>query len=132
MRRYRYNRIPLQRLYSNFANGWPGRGLLLLRLAIALFLIKRCLTNRSLNDGDLWLSAGSAVGGLFLLGGLWTPVAGVATALLEIWIAIRTVDAQEAHLLCAALACGLTVLGPGAWSLDARLFGRRRISIEDR
>ena len=127
-RRYCRNRDPLQRLYYTFANGWPGRGLLLLRLAVFLFLIHRTLSTST----DQWLCAVAAVGGMLLLGGLWTPISGTMTALLEIWIAIRTGGPREAHLLSAAVTASLTVLGPGAWSVDARLFGRRRISIEDR
>lgn len=122
----------MQRLYSTFANGWPGLGLLLLRLAGFLFLVERCLASTFPVNADLWPSAIAVIGGVLLLAGLWTPIGGGATALLELWIASRTGDARQAHLLCAAIAVSLTVLGPGAWSMDARLFGRRRILIEDR
>src|SRR5262249_3875442 len=122
---------PLQRLYSNFANGWPGRALLLLRLTAFLFLIERFLASRSHNDHDVWLSAIAAVAGAFLLAGLWTPISAAVMALIEIWIAVRPGDDPTAHLLAAAMAASLALLGPGACSVDARLFGRRRISIDD-
>jgi hypothetical protein len=121
----------LQRLYSTFANGWPGRGLALLRLAVFIFLAEACLEVRPLYDRGVWPSKIAAVGGVLLLVGLWTPISGGITALLEIWIAFRMGDSREAHLLAAAVACAVGLLGPGAWSVDARLFGRRRISIED-
>jgi uncharacterized membrane protein YphA (DoxX/SURF4 family) len=38
-------------------------------------------------------------------------------------------DGTNLHVLLAALGVSLVMLGPGAWSLDARLFGRRRIDV---
>ena len=64
-----------------------------------------------------------------MLAGLWTPISAAVITFLELWIAIRTGDTRDAHLLAAALAAALTVLGPGAWSVDARLFGWKRIEI---
>jgi len=58
--------------------------------------------------------------GILLLAGLWTPIAGVLLAIIEIWSAFT-----HPH---AALA----MLGPGAWSADARLFGWKRIDIRGR
>jgi putative oxidoreductase len=74
----------------------------------------------------------AAFGGVLLLIGLWTPVLATVIALLEFWIAISVGEVQAAHILTAVIAFALSVLGPGAWSVDARLFGRRRISISDR
>jgi uncharacterized membrane protein YphA (DoxX/SURF4 family) len=119
----------LQRLYSNFANSWPGRGLFLLRLAAFLFMIRRCLAGRSFYDHDVWLFALTGMAGVFLLAGLWTPVAAALSSLLEIGIAIQTDADPSAYLLTAVICAALTVLGPGSWSVDVRLFGRRRISI---
>jgi uncharacterized membrane protein YphA (DoxX/SURF4 family) len=67
-----------------------------------------------------------------LLVGLWTPVAGVMMALAELGLAFsRPVDPRM-HILLAALGASLAMLGPGAWSVDARLFGRKRIQIPQR
>jgi putative oxidoreductase len=74
----------------------------------------------------------SAAAGLLLCIGLWTPISGAVTAAIELWIAIGMRDAVAAHSMAVAIALALAVLGPGAWSLDARLFGRRRISLSDR
>ncbi|MGC4051237.1 MAG: hypothetical protein QM757_17895 [Paludibaculum sp.] len=71
----------------------------------------------------------AAFAGIFLLAGLWTPISAAVTAMLELWIASRSNDGGAEHFLAAAIAAGLTMLGPGAWSVDARLFGRRRISF---
>jgi hypothetical protein len=34
-------------------------------------------------------------------------------------------------VLLAALAAALALLGPGAWSIDARLFGWRRVEVRN-
>ena len=82
------------------------------------------------------LCLAAAAGGLLLLLGLWTPVAGIAVALDELWIAfsphLSQIYQQGLHLLLAVLAAALAMLGPGAWSVDARLFGRKRFEIDGR
>jgi uncharacterized membrane protein YphA (DoxX/SURF4 family) len=52
--------------------------------------------------------------------------------MFEIWITLASVSEFWLSVLASAIAAGLAMLGPGAWSLDARLFGRKRISIGDR
>jgi uncharacterized membrane protein YphA (DoxX/SURF4 family) len=66
---------------------------------------------------------------MFLLAGLWTPIAGTLIAFTELWIAFSQHGDVWIPILFAALAAGLALLGPGAWSIDARLFGRKRFSI---
>jgi len=111
---------------------WLARPwLLLLRLALSTFLIARCLASGTRSNGETWLSAVMYIAGAFLAAGLWTPILACMTAVLEVSIAVAHPNGREAQLLAAAIALGLAVLGPGAWSIDARLFGRRRISIQD-
>jgi uncharacterized membrane protein YphA (DoxX/SURF4 family) len=50
----------------------------------------------------------------------------------EVWIFFSRGDGANLHLLLAALGVSLVMLGPGAWSVDARLFGRKRIDIRGR
>jgi putative oxidoreductase len=71
-------------------------------------------------------------GGVLLLAGLWTPLVGMVLALVEVWIALSHQFAPQGHLLVAALAISLAMLGPGAWSVDARLFGRRVFEMRAR
>jgi uncharacterized membrane protein YphA (DoxX/SURF4 family) len=67
--------------------------------------------------------------GAFLMAGLWTPIAGTFLAIVEIWIVLFQGGRAEIHLPLAALGVSLVMLGPGAFSVDGRLFGRKRINI---
>jgi putative oxidoreductase len=62
-----------------------------------------------------------------LLAGLWTPIAGVFLAIIEIWNAFTHPHDPWSYILLGTLGAALAMLGPGAWSVDARLFGWKRI-----
>jgi putative oxidoreductase len=121
----------LQRLFSMFPNGWPGRALLLLRLAAAAILIRDGVAN--LVGQSRWdliaLQSVAIVAGLFLLVGLWTPVVGVIVALLGVGAVISGTPYVRGAILLAVVGLALAMLGPGVTSIDARLFGRKRIDI---
>ena len=83
----------------------------------------------------------AVIAGLFLLAGFWTPVAGVLMAVLELFTAFFSHSGAPATwapfiwpgcILLATLGLSLALLGPGAWSVDARLFGWKRIDIGGR
>jgi uncharacterized membrane protein YphA (DoxX/SURF4 family) len=67
------------------------------------------------------------VAAILLLVGLWTPAAGTIVAVRELLIVFLGSGDRSMPLLLAALGATLAMIGPGAWSIDARLFGRRRI-----
>jgi uncharacterized membrane protein YphA (DoxX/SURF4 family) len=77
-----------------------------------------------------------AAGGLFVIAGLWTPITGAIIALNELWIASSVYAPQRdnhwIHIFLAVLTAGLAMLGPGAWSVDAHLFGRKRFDFGER
>ncbi|SRR5689334_18707334 len=72
------------------------------------------------------------VAGLCLLVGLWTPIAGSFVAAIGLWFASTNVEDPLANLLLATIGAAQALVGPGAWSIDARLFGWKRIDIRDR
>lgn len=117
-----------------FPNGWPGRGLLVLRLLAGILLIHDALAR--IVGGLQWdgilrqAIAGSA--GILLLVGLWTPVAGVLVVFVELWSILLKADSLRDCTVFAALGAALAMLGPGVSSIDARLFGRKQIKIQDR
>jgi uncharacterized membrane protein YphA (DoxX/SURF4 family) len=59
--------------------------------------------------------------------GLWTPLAAVAGTAIQIIVIIFGHRFDLPLLVYAAVGLSLALLGPGAWSFDARLFGRKRI-----
>ena len=70
--------------------------------------------------------------GLLLILGLWTPVAATLVAVLEIGILVVQSENPWIHLLLTTLGISLALVGPGVWSIDARLFGWKRVDIPDR
>jgi putative oxidoreductase len=64
--------------------------------------------------------------------GLWTPVSGCLVTALALWAFIVKSGDPWSNVLLAAMGAALSMIGPGVWSLDARLFGWRRIVIRDR
>lgn len=70
--------------------------------------------------------------GVLLLIGLWTPAAGLLVVVLEGWLLFAPPHDPWPHILLATLGGALALLGPGAWSADARLYGWKRLDMEDR
>jgi putative oxidoreductase len=62
-----------------------------------------------------------------LLVGLWTPLSGCLAAAFALWALIVKCGDPWSNILLAATGVALSLIGPGVWSLDARLFGWRRI-----
>ena len=65
--------------------------------------------------------------GLLILAGLWTPVAGALVAAVEMWIVLAGGGNVWMSIMLAVLGGTLAMIEPGAWSIDARLFGRKHI-----
>ena len=124
----------LRRLFSTFAQGLPGAGLLLLRLAAGTSLLLH-ETSQLTPEEPVWQTVTLVVRvclSTLLVAGLWTPVVGTLTATLELATALWHPSDMWIHGLVASLGVGLALLGPGAWSVDAWLFGWRRIEIPER
>jgi len=81
------------------------------------------------HPASVWLQVIAAGEGVFLLAGLWTPVTGVLLAVTELGIVLTGTDQLRNAVLLATTGIVLAVLGPGGWSIDARLFGRKRLDI---
>lgn len=120
----------MQRLFTTFADGWPGFGLLIQRLVTGAALLHSgiALTGEAAKLATVVPQATGAALAIFILIGLWTPIAGLLVGGLEVWIAITYPGDPATKILLAALGVTLAMIGPGAFSLDARLFGRKQIN----
>ena len=124
----------MRRLFSTFPNGWPGLGLLLQRMLTACLLVR--LGMIELARTSFFLSSLSMIpeivagcAGILLFVGLWTPVTGSLIAVTELWIAMTQIGDPWISVMLATLGVTAAMIGPGAWSIDARLFGRKHIEI---
>lgn len=119
----------MQRLFSMFPAGLPGIGLACLRLAAASAL---CLAMPS-TAARFPLAAWSLEAlGFLLIVGLATPVLAGCCAIAGAYALMRNGGAAWP---CAGVvipaAVALALLGPGAYSVDARLFGRKSVVLND-
>lgn len=132
----------MQRLFATFPTGSPGLGLLVLRVGVALALVVHGAASLG-SESTLGASAvavAAALTAALLLIGLMTPLAGALAALIGVglataWLPAPTPNAFEVRLtavLVVTVATAIALLGPGAFSLDAALFGRREIAIPPR
>jgi putative oxidoreductase len=123
----------VQRLFSTFANGWPGRGLLIQRLLVGgvlLYCDFKCLSATPICRLPIEQSVG-ALAGLLLIAGFWTPIAGVFVAGIEAWITLSAPANAGIPIALAVLGLTLAMIGPGTWSVDALLYGRKRIALPE-
>ena len=129
----------LSRLFSTFPGGGRGFGLLLLRAAIGVVAIFDGTSALATSGPAATALAGglAILIGVALLIGLFTPVASGLAAAAAVCLSISglslpaadPLDSKPLTVLVAIVAVAVALLGPGALSLDARLFGRREIII---
>ena len=121
----------VRRLFSTFASGAPGAGLLLLRVAgAAIFIVDAAAAPWRMAEAPALLLRVIDLGlGLLLLAGMWTPVVATLAAVAALLMGYSH-PACVRYWLVAAICAALALLGPGAWSVDARLFGWKRIDID--
>jgi hypothetical protein len=119
----------VQRLFSTFAEGWPGAGLLLQRVLTSAILLyfgaTHLLETATLGPSLPYVIA--AVAGVLLLLGLWTPLAGTTIAVVEVWILSARVANSLITIMLAILGATVAMIGPGIWSVDAQLYGRKHL-----
>jgi putative oxidoreductase len=122
----------MQRLFSTFPNSWPGLGLLVLRVVLASSCI--AIEKQPSEIGPLvsFFHGAPIACGSLLLAGLWTPYVATILAALLFWTGISRRPLDALPFILMAIAISTAMLGPGAWSLDALLFGRKRIDIGGR
>ena len=127
-------------MFSMFPDGWPGAGLLLLRLATGAVLITQSAAyfgeKQQVGLSGAALALVVSVVGLALLVGFLTRFVAFAAAVVAIlgvlsWLPvdIGPLLTRTTAELYAVVAIAVICLGPGSHSVDARMFGRREIVI---
>lgn len=112
-----------------FPTGGPGIGLLALRLAVAASLYLDASGHFATDPRPLPFAARLLVAALFV-GGFLTPIVSVLCVALQLAILIAgATDIAPAAIVWPFDTLLLALLGPGAYSIDARLFGRRVIVL---
>jgi len=118
----------MQRLYSMFPRGGPGLGLLLLRIATAAMFALNITHRFNFASPALYWAVVSliAVISLSLCLGFLTPILAViagVTAVANLFLVDQ--PGNVVYVLRILTAAALFFLGPGAYSVDAKLFGLR-------
>jgi hypothetical protein len=69
----------------------------------------------------------AAIAGVFLLLGLWTPLAGITISIVGVWVFFASSAHSLTTVIVAVLGATAAMIGPGMWSIDARLYGRKHL-----
>jgi putative oxidoreductase len=109
-------------------------GLLLQRLITGSVLVQYAIAHvsGSTQPAVLLPQVTGLAAGILLIIGLWTPITGVVIAVVQLWTYLAGAGDLRVPVLLAALGISLALIGPGAYSADARIFGRKQISVPRR
>lgn len=122
----------MRRFISNFAGGLPALGLLLIRIAAGAALIIAGKPRVHFDQPPMALILGllEVADGAVLVAGLWTSLAGILSTVLSASEILVFHDILCPAILLAPMGAGLAFVGPGALSVDAWLFGLKKIDID--
>jgi uncharacterized membrane protein YphA (DoxX/SURF4 family) len=119
----------MQRLFATFPDGQPGLALLLVRVSLAWILLFHGLCH----GGEEMYYLPAIVSGcaaVLLVLGLFTPfmaLLSAASGLIGLFVC-KGYDTMNGCFIISVIVA-LAMLGPGAYSVDARLYGRRQLIV---
>ncbi len=112
-----------------FPTGRPGVGLLLVRVSLGVLLIHG-VAGRTAELGSVWFLVLAAALAVILCLGLLTPPVTALCIALELMTFYTAGASLETVNVCAIIdSIAVALLGPGGYSLDAKLFGRRQVVL---
>ena len=125
------NLLAMQRLFSMFPSGWPGLGLVLLRMSVAVPVLLEAYGTRKELPG--WVLIALIVLSAILSVGFLTPMVAVLVLAVR-FVGHAGFGAGSEETVCMTIlsALALAMLGPGAYSIDACRFGRRVVVLPPR
>ena len=115
-----------------FPTGTLGAALFALRLSVTATFVVEGTAHWPLVT-SLWIFLGFAIPAICLCFGLLTPYCSAICCLVELGVLLFTNGNDQFHLIVSMIDAGiLAVLGPGAYSIDSRIFGRRLLIVRPR
>jgi hypothetical protein len=120
----------MQRLFGTFPDRGAGLALVILRVTVAVVLMSgaRLCPGPGVGSGVELLVTLAGIAGVLLIVGWYTPLAAglaVLVSLGTLWLC----NEITVNVLTIALLVSIGLLGAGAYSVDARLYGRRRLVV---
>jgi len=115
-----------------FPTGTAGAALFLLRISVAATLVVDGIANWA-PVTSFWILLAIAISAIFLSFGFLTPYSAAVSGLIHFGILLTVSGDGQFHAATSVVYCViLAVLGPGAYSIDACVFGRRLLTISPR
>jgi hypothetical protein len=120
----------MQRLFGTFPNRGAGVALVILRVTVAVVLMSgaRLCSGPGVGSGVELLVTLAGIAAVLLMVGWYTPLAAglaVLVSLGTLWLCREI----TVNVLIIAILVSIGLLGAGAYSVDARLYGRRRLVV---
>jgi hypothetical protein len=118
----------MQRLFSMFPQGGPGIALLLLRVSVAGITVFRFWAHYGA-VAPHWVLVAVIVLALALCVGFLTPILSVLICLVSVFSIVQGGSDTVVDVSTIPDAIALALLGPGAYAVDAWLYGRRVVIV---
>ena len=115
-----------------FPTGAAGAALLMLRVSVCASFLGDGTAGWSLVD-SWWTLLLFLLPAMLLIVGFLTPYASAISCLMQSGVVILGGGHNKFHLILAILnSAVVAILGPGAYSIDAHIFGRRLLAVPPR
>src|SRR5688572_789746 len=111
-----------------FPRGLPGLALLLLRASVATsLLLDACHHRQALS---FWIQVVAILAALAVSAGFLTPISSLIAVVVHVvaWYMVGPVNVAIATIVSLD-ALALTLVGPGAYSVDSFRYGRRVVVL---